>query len=273
MDTGFADLIGEKLDHAEIRRHLKAYGCHVAKRGKKMSVSTLSYRDDYLHPVDVVEDFAISRGYQAFAPEPPTGFNIGGFCKLTEFSDKVRTLLVGFGFVELFSNVLVNKTELRDNMLLSGPLVEIDNVMVENYAVLRDSLLPALLKLEKNSQRALYPHHLFEVGEAAIYNEDENLGSQTITLCSMLLAHPKANFSELHSYLDNLGHYIGSDFSLHPLSLPSFIEGRAGKIILQKETCGQLGELHPALLEKWDIKVPCAACEVNLSKVLNLLTF
>ena len=84
-----------------------------------------------------------------------------------------------------------------------------------------------------------------------------------------LLSHPSANFSELHSFLDLLFYYLGKEYRLEPVGHPSFIEGRVGRVLVGEEECGVIGELHPQVLENWQIAMPCAAFELELNPFLG----
>ncbi|MEK6655888.1 MAG: phenylalanine--tRNA ligase subunit beta, partial [Nitrospirota bacterium] len=229
------------------------------------------FRDDLMHPMDVIEDLAISRGYDTFKPIMPHHFTVGSLSDIEFLSDRIREIFVGIGFQEIISNILTSKNELLSKMNLPDErLVEISNVMSESYSILRNSLVPSLLRVEAESSKAFYPHKVFEAGEAALYDENDVMGSRTILNASALIAHPTANFSEMHSYLDMLFYYLNLEYRLEPFKNPSFIDGRAGKIIAKGEPIGITGELHPEVLEKWGINCPCACVEISVNNILNL---
>jgi phenylalanyl-tRNA synthetase beta chain len=59
-------------------------------------------------------------------------------------------------------------------------------------------------------------------------------------------------------------YYLGGTFQLEPAVHPSFIEGRVGKVLSGGREIGLIGELHPQVLENWQIAMPCAVFELNL---------
>jgi phenylalanyl-tRNA synthetase beta chain len=260
--------LGEALDATGIRSALQTYGYELGESDEPLSVTLPPYRNDLMHVVDVVEDVAISRGYGSFTPVMPSQFTVGGLSPLEECADRVRDLMVGQGFQEIMSNILSSRTDLVERMRIAGTdwdrLVDVDNVMVQTYASLRHSLLPSLLRVEESSSRAFYPHRVFEVGEAAVPAADSEVGSRTITMLAGLIAHARANFSEIHSCLDLLMFYLGCAYQLVPTPHPSFLEGRVGRIEVEGATLGYIGELHPEVLERWQIMMPCAAFEMEL---------
>ncbi|NLF25441.1 MAG: phenylalanine--tRNA ligase subunit beta [Deltaproteobacteria bacterium] len=268
----FSRLSGEKLSTEDITKHLNAYGCSIAVSGNEICVSTESYRLDYLHPVDAIEDYLISRGYSSFEVEAPKDFTVGAVSPITTFSDYVRRTVAGFSFEEVISNVLMSKEEVTTKTPGLEPSVEIENVMIETYAVVRSSLIPGLLKLEAASQKALYPHRVFEVGEVVSFNPENTLGCDTWTACTLLLSHAESNFSELHGYLDHLIYHLDLEYELQPAQSELFMQGRAGKILIAGKSYGMIGELAPQVLDNWGIRTPCAAFELNLTALLPLCT-
>src|SRR5947208_9100155 len=98
--------LGDALSPKDVRASLASYGYTVAGTGSRLLVSIPSYRNDLMHPVDVIEDVAISRGYHTFGPIMPSTFTVGGLSRIEQLSDKVREMMVGFGFQEIVSNIL-----------------------------------------------------------------------------------------------------------------------------------------------------------------------
>jgi phenylalanyl-tRNA synthetase beta chain len=130
-------------------------------------------------------------------------------------------------------------------------------------------MLPSLLRVEAASNRAFYPHRLFEAGDVAIPDPSHELGSRTDTVLGAILAHATAHFSEIHSCLDVLFYHLGQEYSLEPAQHPSFLEGRAGHIIVAGKPVGVIGEVHPEVLERWQIAVPVVSFDVNLSQLID----
>lgn len=262
--------LGETIPAPKAISILKAYGYDVRSRGRNLTVSVPAYRDDLLHPVDVVEDFAISRGYESFESEMPTEFTLGGLSSIEQFSDRARESMIGMGFQEVISNILTNREESVDRMALAGvnvDLVEVENVMSQTYSALRNSIIPSLLRVESASSKSFYPHRIFEAGETAVTDARAPEGTRTLLKLASLIAHPSANFSELHSCLDLLMYYLGGTYQLEPVSHPSFIEGRVGRIVVGGRDLGLLGELHPQVLENWQIAMPCTVFELVLDSL------
>lgn len=294
--ANFGALLGEpELGTEEICKHLRHYGVSVSG-DETLTVSTLPYRADYLHPVDAIEDFAISRGYDAFEPLLPEEFTVGSQSPRSQFSDLVRDRMIGIGLEEAIGNILTSGVEVRTRMQLAAEgsvpefrpvhgadLVRIQNVMSENYSLLRDWLLPTLLEVEGHSSGASYPHKVFEVGEVCSWDESQNLRSQTRNHLAALIADDlNAGFSECQSYLHALLHTLGiryeedggeGCYSLESVEHPSFIPSRAAWVVVGKDKTriGLIGEVHPAVLSAWKIYSPTSAFEICLDALESCL--
>jgi phenylalanyl-tRNA synthetase beta chain len=263
---------------------LAAFGIATSLDGDIVVATVPDYRQDYLHPVDVVEDYAISRGYEQIQPLLPADFTIGALHPLTEFEDRLRDLMIGFAFEELFCNILTNAATIRRRMDVDeasmpttpafhgGPAVHIANVMNRNYSHLRDWVLPSLLEVEAQSTGALYPHRVFEVGEVAVLDPTHELGARSASRLAALIAADDATFDGIQSVLYALFAYLGIAFDIHPWRHPSFIAGRAGLIMARPDQAGAavpvpagfLGELSPQVLTHWGARTPAAAFELSV---------
>jgi len=271
----FARALGTEPAADEAARELAAYGYEThAEDGAEpaVRVTVPPYRDDILHPVDVIEDLAIAMGYDRFEPQMPAEFTVGTLLPTERLSDRVREAMVGLGFQEVLGNVLVAREELTDQMELAGGVpVSVANPMTATYGVLRNAVLPSLLRVERESGKAFYPHALFEVGEIAVPDDDAPMGSETRVHVAALLAHPEANFSELAARLEMLCYDLRLEQSLEPVDHATYIPGRAGRVVVGGWEAGIIGEVAPAVLGHWGITVPCAAFELNLTQVVRHL--
>ena len=141
-------------------------------------------------------------------------------------------------------------------------LVEVANPMTENYAVVRDSIIPCLLAAEMSSQNAAYPHHMFEVGKLALPDAADPTGSRTVDACTLLVADRGAGFNDASAHLAALLFYLGAEHRLAELDDPRFIPGRAARVEASASAAsaasggervwtaiGVVGELRPAVLE------------------------
>jgi len=259
--------LGLPMGSETIHRALTSYGYQVKTSRHTLAVRLPSYRGDLMHPIDVAEDVAISRGYESFEPIMPLQFTVGVLSDIERTSDCIRDQMVGMGFQEMFSNILMSYEDLVERMRLiplDHPVVEVDNVMSLSFSCLRSWIVPSLLRVETASSRAFYPHRLFEIGEVALPDLNFELGTKTLVKLAALIAHPHANFSEIHTNLDILMYYLAKNYILDPTTHGSFLEGRVGKVMVEGRSIGWIGEIHPEVLEAWQISMPVSAFELEV---------
>jgi phenylalanyl-tRNA synthetase beta chain len=265
--------LGEMISLEEASGFLVSYGYDVSIQKQSLSVRLPPYRDDLMHPVDVVEDFAISRGYETFIPTMPSTATIGSLSPSSKQSARLVSAMIGFGFEEVISNMLSSREEQSDWMggpfqenRPEGRIVSIENPMTERYAVPRSWILPSLFRVEEKSSKAYYPHRLFEVGEVTRLTA-LGQGCETKLHLAGMISHAEARFSELHAVLFALFHTLGLTIQMRVISHPTFIEGRSGALFIEKDgtavEIGMIGEVHPEVLTRWKIGVPTVALEIE----------
>lgn len=260
--------LGYSYDETDLCEAFEKYGLMVDTKAAsgRLGVSSYPYRQDYMHAVDAVEDAAIVMGYNTFEPLMPERFTIGHMNLSTLKEDRVREIMTGMGFEEVILNMLCNKSDFDASVAtMNGPLLEVSNPMTQNYAAVRNALFPALLKVEAASSKAFYPHRVCEVGEVVIDDAADNHQWITRSHLGALMAHPEANFSEAGSYLMQLSYQMFWNIRIQPKPFAPFIPGRSAAIMVADECVGMLGEVHPEILDAWQIKMPVTVFELNIS--------
>jgi phenylalanyl-tRNA synthetase beta chain len=177
--------------------------------------------------------------------------------------------MVGMGYQEMIFNYLGSKKDFIDNMNIDASgVIEIANPMSENYQFVRPSIIASLLSAEAGSANAVYPHKIFETGKIAFLCEEENTGTKTIQSLGFLTASGDANFNTAASEVATLIHFLNHEYVVSEANDPRFIPGRQANIMKDGKVIGIFGEVHPQVLENWQITVPCVAGEVNLEELL-----
>ena len=89
-------------------------------------------------------------------------------------------------------------------------------------------------------------------------------GCETAQKAAALIAHASVTFSEIHSFLNHLAEQLDLEIKLQAQDFPYFIPGRGAVVLHGVRRLGLIGEVHPEVLERWDIKMPCAVFEIDL---------
>jgi phenylalanyl-tRNA synthetase beta chain len=177
--------------------------------------------------------------------------------------------MAGLGYQEMIYNYLGSGKDLVEKMRGGGErIIRISNPMTENYEYLRDSVLASLLSSESVSAHAVYPHRIFETGKVAFRDSRENDGAVTRQYLGFLHADRDAGFNAAAGELQTLFYYLSFEYTAGESGDPRFIPGRAAAVIVNGETVGVFGEIHPEILENWGITVPCSGGEIDLDALI-----
>ena len=266
--------LGADLTEAQVTDALKRMGNDVCvKKDGNETIFTIKpapYRNDFLHEVDVIEDVMIGMDLDFFAPAAPNDFTVGRLLPITVYSRKVKEIMAGMGYQEMIFNYLGSKKTYIDNMGISGEnVIEIANPMSENYQFIRPSIIASLFEAEAQSGNAVYPHKIFEVGKIAYIDPTEKqTGTRTIQSLGFLTSANNANFNDAASEVSTLLYYLDHKYEVRETDDPRFIPGRQAGIIVNGKQVGIFGEVHPQVLENWQVGVPCVAGEMDLEYLM-----
>lgn len=263
-------LLGLDLTQQEIISLLERSGYHIVKRGPTLHLEYASYRDDIMHPIDVVEDLAITYGYNRIPPEQYRVATIGGESHRTTVTNRITDLALGMGYQEIMSYTLTNKASLIDKMLLPPQEVaEIQNPVSANWSVLRNWMLPSLLEFLVANKHVEYPQRIFEIGDCVLLDNHAETRTKDVRKIALAISDSAVNYEMIASVGAALVSALDPSVSFAPSTHPSFLPGRAATIRVDGKPLGIMGEVHPQVLNNWGIEKPVAALELDLSPFVD----
>jgi len=235
-------------------------------------VSIPPYRTDVLHPLDLVDDVGRAYGFNELDPRYPDVATVGGRHERSTLEAAARTSLVGLGFEDLLNFHMISEAENYGRMGVEpgtavvggGDPVTITEPYSEDYTMLRTWALPPLLMVLENNTHRAYPQDLAEIGLAAEADDDENTGVAEHRTVAAVLARHDATYEDAKSRLAALCHDFDVDLETPATDHPTFIDGRVADVVIDGETVGVIGEVHPRVLVEHDLELPVAAFEFRL---------
>ncbi len=239
----------------------------------KGAVAVPAYRADVLHQADLMEDIAIAYGYENFEEEVPEVATIGEEDGFAAFCRKTAEILIGLGLIETNTyNLVDKKMQTRDCNLDMGVVELVDPVSSE-YNSLRAWVVPSLLNVLRDNKHNEFPQNIFNIG--SVFKKDkkgrtESGVEEAVRLC-VALCGKKADFTSVKQVFDYLMRMLDLDYGIEEDSHPSFIKGRVGRGIVNKEKVAYIGEMAPQVLDNFDIDVPVACFELNLTDLYKTL--
>jgi phenylalanyl-tRNA synthetase beta chain len=253
-------LLGTSFSQPELAVLLQRmrYGAEPAGDGI-LRVQVPCYRSDIMHDWDVFEDAAISYGYEHFTSEISATFAIGKPHAVNILADIVRQVLAGSGFIEVIPFTLSNEQVMYRQMQrpVHSAVLKVMHPITEDHTLVRTHLLPLLLEICQFNRHRELPQRIFCVGDVV---------EQTVTFQKMAVVslHPAADFTEAYATADAVCRELSLPYCVEESLDPAFLQGRRGTITSGKEPAGVFGEIHPAVLNAFELEFPVAAMELDL---------
>ena len=241
--------------------------------GLAYEVSVPPYRVDVLHPLDVVDDVGRAYGFDRLEPRYPDVSTVGGRHERSRLEDAVRSALVGLGFQDTLNFHLSSERETFEKMALApdagdvvgaAPPATIRSPYSEDYTIVRTWALPSLVSVLENNTHRSYPQDLSEVGFVAHVDESEETKVAEHRSVAAVLARTDASYEDAKARLAALCDAFDADLTTPATTHPSFLDGRCAAVVVDGETVGVVGELHPEVLVAHDLELPVAAFEFRL---------
>jgi phenylalanyl-tRNA synthetase beta chain len=295
-------LLGIQLDLAEIRRILEALEFKVAEvpgDARSLRITVPDHRldisaDQVVGRSDLVEEIARIYGYDRIpmsemADELPPQRDNPAFDR----EERVRDLLVQCGLQEIITyRLTTSEAELR---LLGQahdvPYVTLANPSTLERVAMRHSLLNSVLEVATENLKHRDRIQLFEVGQ--IYLPNENGQGEAAILpreprrLAMVMLGPRedkswlpgsdtspVDFFDLKGVVESLlnGLHV-ANVTFKPAQHRAFYPGRVAELTVNGQKVGLLGQLHPVIVEAYDLKTddewPVLAADFDLDTLLG----
>jgi phenylalanyl-tRNA synthetase beta chain len=267
-------IIGVEFDSGTVLDCLERAGLdgEFDEDNETYEVEIPPYRVDVLHPLDVIDDIGRAYGFNDLEPRYPDVSTVGGRHERSRLEDAARDALVGLGFEDLLNFHMISTAENYDRLgvesgtevLGGGDAVTIREPYSEAYEILRTWALPSLLLVLENNTHREYPQHLSEIGLAAQLDDTENTGVAEHQTVAAVLADTEASYEDARGRLQALAGAFDVELETPPTEHPTFISGRTAEVVLDGESAGVIGEIHPEVLVEYDLELPVAAFEFEL---------
>ena len=235
-----------------------------------------SYRRDLEYEVDLIEEIARLYDYDKISTTMPEGVTSQGMRTAEQkLRYKMRKTMVAQGLFEVINYSFINLQQLDSLGIPNGdPLREtitIQNPLSEEQGMMRTTLLPGLLAtVQRNLNKRNKNLKFFELGK--VYFADGFPAKKKLPTEKWMLAAvstgekvkswayeaEKYDFYYLKGVVENLLEGLG--YTVDELvfqavdDLPGLHPGRTALIKVKGKKIGVLGEVHPLVLEKYEIE-------------------
>lgn len=266
-------LLGLDISDEEIAKLLRKARYDAVAGNGKILARYPAYRNDIMHWRDVAEDAGVMFGYNNMQPERPRIHTMGGSLPSEDFCDCLEETMTGLGLQEVMTFILTSKENAVSKMgIKESGLVEISNPVSASWSVMRSWLTPSLLEFLAKNMHADYPQRIFEISDAVLIDEKTETKTKTIRKIGCAISDFKVGYEETASLLDAMMQSLDIKYNIKTLSRPYFIPGRAGDIIAEGVSVGEIGEIHPQVLNNFGLEKAVVVFELDVGKLLELVT-
>lgn len=282
--------INPSLD--EIQQMLESLEFGVENKGDHLLVTSPDHRLDIEFTNDLVEEVCRMYGYDKLPSTemsdtlPPQRSN-----EKLEKEERIKDILVQLGMQEIITYRLT--TPERENKLLppetgitpdDRPYVTLANPITVDRVAMRHSLLASALETAAANSRFSEYIALFEIGQIYLASEEGDLPDE-LTRLSLVMTGPRQqvywqndssaeglDFFDLKGIVEALlGDLHVADLQVEAVSHPTFRPGRTARLLLGDQQLGLMGQLHPLVVEGFDIRtdMPVLAAELDVDVLIG----
>lgn len=233
----------------------------------EIEVSIPPYRIDVLHEVDIIENVAIGYDFRKIRARLPDVATVASEDPHKAFENRVREIMIGYGFYEVMSLMLTSEEQHYQKMNLpEDQRVVVAQPISQDRTMIRKSLLNGLMEFLGDNTHEELPQKIFEVGEVVYLDESAETRTRGVSKLAALVTHSTANFTEIKSLTASLISNLGLQMTVKPLDHPSFIKGRCAEVVTKGDKVkGFFGEVSPLVISNFNLEYPVVAFELEFN--------
>tara|TARA_B100000686_G_C16795668_1_gene982140 strand:+ start:2433 stop:4187 length:1755 start_codon:yes stop_codon:yes gene_type:complete len=234
-------------------------------------ISMPRWRSDIMHPIDIVEDIAIGFGFHNLPNIMSTTHIDAVPLKSTHLKRRFGESMRASGLQEVQSLTLSNERDQFELIRWSqqGGLAKIANPITSDHTVLRQYILPSLLRLLSANRHHELPQRVYEMGVVVRDSKNRDRGAWACAEVGSGFTSAKgiaqAMLRDLGAITENI------EFKPTIAGHGPWISGRGSSIMVRGEKVGEFGEIAPEVSGSFGLKSPIHAGEINLEVVGEMI--
>ena len=280
-------VLGTTIEAAEMVQILDRLGFDVDATGKVYQVVVPTFRSDVTREIDLIEEIARVYGYDNIPTTLPKGdIPVPAPTPKTEARRRIKHFLLAAGMMEAvnysfcdpncFDKIRLNADDpLRNTLQLRNPLSP-------EMSVLRTTLTPGLLEnAQHNRNHQIDTIALFEIGGVFVHDGEEKEPERVTGVLAGQIGegvysdpyrHP--DFFDIKGLVEGMLEVCGVvDWTLQKTDASTFHPGRNAEVLLGDRQIGVFGEVHPKVLENYDLPYKAYLFEFDLEGLADAATF
>lgn len=262
-------ILGNSFTDDEIENAIRRMGgIYNGDSSGNLSISMPRWRFDILHPIDLVEEVAIGHGYDDLAYDVPKAPLTAIPRPDGHLRRRIREALQGLGLIQIQSLTLSNDKDQFESMRWKphGDITRMTNPITIEHTILRQNILPGLMRLLAANRHHELPQGVYELGSVVVNHENRDK-------FAFLVAENSGGFAALRGRLQSLMRDLGCvSWSLEAMNDGPWLNGRGANIIVDGTKVGECGEVDPHVSETFDLKVPLSGAQIDVATLSSVLS-
>ena len=278
-------ILGIEIPRERIASILSSLGFELhSEQGEAVEVRVPSFRPDVTAEIDLIEEVARIHGYDKIAstyPQDSTVMSRGIGAASRE--DICRDMLRAAGFSEVITYSFGEPSHMAgftDKGAGAKP-IKMKNPLAEDASVMRTTIIPGILEsLRANVNAGNKDLKIFETGKTYFSAPDDPLPDEKTFACAAVtgLSRPvdwkgtpaEVDFFDLKGVAETLIEALGADGTQTAKAAhEGFHPGMCADFIVAGKRIGKIGEIHPAILDKYEIGQKVFLFEIDLDAVVT----
>ncbi|KAJ7990597.1 hypothetical protein DPEC_G00302050 [Dallia pectoralis] len=249
----------------------------VLSDGEQIEVEIPPTRSDVIHACDIMEDAAMAFGFNNIIRTTPRTYTVANQLPLNKLTELLRQDLAAAGFTEALTFALCSQEDISDKLLKNisdTRACHIANPKTAEFQVARTTLLPGLLKTLAANRKMPLPLQLFEISDVVLKDETKDVGARNNRRLCAVYYNKSPGFEVIHGLMDRVMELLGvkpgrdEGYHIQAADDSSFFPGRCAEIFAQGKSIGRLGVLHPDVIGRFELTMPCSALDIDIEPFL-----
>ena len=261
-------ILGNPFTDDEIENAIRRMGgIYNGDYAGVLSISMPRWRFDILHPIDLVEEVAIGHGYDDLAHDVPKAPLTAIPRPDGHLRRRIREALQGLGLIQIQSLTLSNDDDQFNSVRWKpdGAITRMTNPITTEHTILRQNILPGLLRLLAANRHHDLPQGVYELGSVVIDHANRDR-------FAFLVAENSGGFASLRGRIQALMRDLGcNEWELEPLEGGPWLTGRAATILVDGKEVGECGEIDPHVSEAFELNVPMSGAQIDVAALSSVL--
>jgi len=280
-------ILGIQVERREIASILSGLEFQVREKDSDLLVTVPGHRPDVSLEEDLVEEVARIYGYNRIPYTLPYGSSTRGTRTSRQvFEVAVKDCMSSLGLNEVVTYSFISPSALdRAAVPPESSLrkvIHIQNPLSEEQSVMRTMMLPGILEiLQRNASRRINDLAVFEVGKVFLPSDTDPLPLERQFLAAAAMGSSAFGWNKpgqpydfyyikgiIETLLDRMGI---KGYSLEREAGNSlFHPGKAARIAAGENLIGIIGEIHPDVIENYNLPKSAVGMEIDFEMILQL---